>query len=98
MSPELDVSQGGTHVGIILFSSADRINLELNLGQIKNASELAGHLDNLRYSAIKGAYTRTELALDMSKMVRTLLSSCSIELSLSLIFINDQKYLKKQMI
>ena len=98
MSPELDVSQGGTHVGIILFSSADRTNVELKLGQVKNASEIAGHLDNLRYSEINGNHTRTELALDMSKMVRKHLSSFSTELSPSLIFNNVQKDLKKEMI
>ena len=53
-SPQLDVSLSGTHVGLILFSSADKTKVELEMGQITNASELAGYLNNLTYPEIAG--------------------------------------------
>ena len=70
-SPQLDVSLSGTHVGLILFSSAEKTKVELKIGQITNASELARYLNNLIYPAIAGNQTRTELALKMAKLVRT---------------------------
>ena len=70
-SLQLDVSLSGTHVGLILFSSADKTKVELEMGQITNASKLAGYLNNSTYVAIAGNQTRTELALNIAKLVRT---------------------------
>ena len=70
-SRQLDVSLSGTHVGLIFFSSAEKTKVELEVGQITNASELAGYLNNLTYSTISGDRSRTELALHMAKLVRT---------------------------
>ena len=69
--PQLEVCLSGTHVGLILFSSAEKTKVELKMGQITDASELARYLNNLTYPAISGNRTRTELALKMAKLVRT---------------------------
>ena len=70
--PQLNVGPEGTHVGLILFSSEQKTRSKLRIGEIEDADQLAGYMNNLRYTKISGDRTRTELALDLAKQVRTL--------------------------
>ena len=66
----LNVGSDGTHVGLILFSSAEKTNIKLRIGEIKAARQLGEYLDSLKYPSISGDHTRTELALRLAKSVR----------------------------
>ena len=70
-NPQLNVGPDGTHVGLILFSSELKTRIALRFGQIKDANQLAGYMANLNYNSISGDRTRTELALNYAKSVRT---------------------------
>ena len=70
-NPRLNVGPDGTHVGLILFSSAEKTSINLRIGEIKDAHQLGLYLDSLKYHSISGTHTRTELALGLAKSVRT---------------------------
>ena len=40
-NPQLNVGPHGTHVGLILFSSKDKTKIKLDIGEIKDADDLA---------------------------------------------------------
>ena len=71
INPQLNVGPDGTHVGLILFSSKEQTRIDLKLGQIKDANQLAEYMGDLNYDYISGDRTRTELALQEAKSVRT---------------------------
>ena len=71
INPQLNVGPHGTHVGLIFFSSEAKTRIALRLGQINDSNQLAGYMGNLNYDNISGDRTRTELALNYAKSVRT---------------------------
>ena len=69
MDSRLNVGPDGTEVGLILFSSKDKTEIKLRVGQIEDAQELKKYISNLQWNDVMGRQTRTEMALNLSKEV-----------------------------
>ena len=81
--PRLYVGPDGTHVGLILFSSEDKTMIKLGIGEIMDPYELAEYMGNLNYGSISGDRTRTELALELAKSVRTYLNQFNFKINIT---------------
>ncbi|XP_028404374.1 uncharacterized protein LOC114527012 [Dendronephthya gigantea] len=65
-SPQLNVGPGGTHIGIITFSTQKQTKVLLEMGEKQTKEELESFLDSLQYNQISGDGTRTGMALKMA--------------------------------
>ena len=69
-SPQLNVGQDGTHIGILTFSTQARTRVLLELGELQSPVALNNYLDSLKYDDISGDGTRTGMALKIADEVR----------------------------
>ena len=69
-SPQLNVGQDGTHIGILTFSTQVETKVLLEVGQLQSSVALNKYLDSLIYKKISGDGTRTGMAFKIADEVR----------------------------
>ena len=65
-SPQLNVGQDGTHIGIITFSTQVQTKVLMDITEGTTADRINQFLDSLNYNDISGDGTRTGMALKMA--------------------------------
>ena len=73
LDPILNVEEGGTQIGLILFSAARRTKILLNFGKIYDADQLVQFIKALDWDRVSGGHTRTDLGLKLANEVTILL-------------------------
>ncbi|XP_028411883.1 collagen alpha-1(VII) chain-like [Dendronephthya gigantea] len=62
----LHVSRNGTQVALLMFSEEKKTKVLVEFGKIFDAGEMAGFIDRLNWTDIKGGYTRTDIAFQLA--------------------------------
>ena len=57
--------------------------IKLGIGEIMDPYKLAEYMGNLNYGSISGDRTRTELALELAKSVRTYLNQFNFKINIT---------------
>ena len=65
-SPKLNVGEEGTQLGFITFSSSERTETLLDIGEITSADKLVKWLESLQYSQLMGEWTFTGKAFKLA--------------------------------
>ena len=69
LDPILNVEEGGTQIGLIIFSAARRTEILLNFGKIYDANQLVQFIKGLDWDRVSGGHTRTDLGLKLANEI-----------------------------